>query len=320
MNTRLLCSATLSAAFSATLSATLLGAPAAPAAAAPATSAAAAALAGASAAPTPLAGVAVYLSYGKGFPISRYEPGRGFSKVGAMPMTGQFSASPDGRKVAWITDRGLVRVGDGRTAKTVAKGAAAGFPCATPVWSPDSRQVAYVRKGVSDAGQISIVGADGRGGRKAGATLGVCHLAWSAGGRYLAGYAGTTEGVYRLDLRTGKSVKVKGVGLANHVQGLSPDGAKVVVAPLSRNAPGGDGSWPGGFRPAVVDVATGRKTAIPVKGSLIGAFFLRDGRLAVRVAGRTANTLVVLDKNGRQVQRLSEPAAARRQALLQVVR
>ncbi|MEN3535922.1 hypothetical protein AAH991_12465 [Microbispora sp. ZYX-F-249] len=307
MKTRLLCAAALSTA----LSAVLAGAPAAPAAAAPA---------GASAAPKPLAGVAVYLSYGKGFPITRYEPGKGFSKLGVMPMTGQFSASPDGTKVAWITDRGEVRVGSGSTATTVAKGAAAGFPCGTPVWSPDSRSVAYVNKGNSDAGPVSIVGADGRGARKAGTTLGICHLAWSADGRYLAGYAGTTRGVYRLDVKTGKAVKVKGVDLANHVQSLSPDGAKVVVAPLSRTAPAGDGSWPGGFRPAVVDVATGKKSAIPVKGSLIGAFYLRDGRLVVRVAGRTANTLVVLDKNGRQLQSLTEPAAARRQALLQIVR
>ncbi|MEU7939654.1 hypothetical protein [Microbispora bryophytorum] len=308
MNTRPLSAAVLSTALAAALTAAL----AAPAAAA--------APAGTSARPKPLIGVAVYLSYGKGFPISRYEPGKGFTKLGAMPMTGQFSASPDGRKLAWITDRGYVRVGSGSTAATVARGAAAGFPCATPVWSPDSRRVAYVKKGNSDAGSVSVVGTDGRGGRKAGTTLGVCHLAWSADGRYLAGYAGTTEGVYRLDVRTGKAVKVKGVGLANHVQSLSPDGTKVVVAPLSRNAPGGDGSWPGGFRPAVVDVATGKKAAIPVKGSLIGAFYLRDGRLVVRVAGRAANTLVVLDKNGRQVQRLTEPAAARRQALLQIVR
>ncbi|TQS27657.1 hypothetical protein [Microbispora sp. KK1-11] len=303
MNTRLLSAAALSAVLTAALAAP----------------AAAAAPAGASAAPKPLTGVAVYLSYGKGYPVSRYEPGKGFTKLGAMPMTGQFSASPDGRKLAWITGKGYVQVGDGRTVTTAAKGAGAGAPCLTPVWSPDSRQVAYVVRADSDAGSVTVVGADGKGRKKAGTTLGVCHLAWSADGRYLAGYAGTTEGVYRLDVRTGKTVKVKGVGLANHVQSLSPDGSKVVVAPLSRNAPGGDGSWPGGFRPAVVDVATGKKAAIPVKGSLVGAFYLRDGRLVVRVAGRTANTLVVLDKNGRQVQRLTEPAAARRQALLQIV-
>ncbi|OPG02984.1 hypothetical protein [Microbispora sp. GKU 823] len=101
MNTRLLSAAALSAVLTAGL--------AAPAAAA------------ASAAPKPLTGVAVYLSYGKGYPVSRYEPGKGFTKLGAMPMTGQFSASPDGRKLAWITDAGYVQVGDGRAVTTAAK-------------------------------------------------------------------------------------------------------------------------------------------------------------------------------------------------------
>ncbi|KAA9380908.1 hypothetical protein F5972_07430 [Microbispora cellulosiformans] len=300
MNTRLLSAAVLAAAL-----------------VAPAT---AAAPAGAAAAPKPLTGAAVYLSHGKGYPISRYEPGKGFTKLGAMPMTGQFSASPDGRRIAWITGGGAVQVSDGRTVSTAAKGAGAGAPCLTPVWSPDSRQVAFLAQGQGDAQRVVVVNADGTRRRTAGSTRGVCHLAWSANGRYLAGYAGTTEGVYRFDLSTGRSVRAKGIGLANHVQSLSPDGMKVVVAPLSRDAPGGDGSWPGGFRPAIVDIVTGKKVPIPVKGSLIGAFYLPDGRLAVRVAGRAANTLVVLDANGRQLQRLAEPAAAKRQALLQIVR
>ncbi|WP_182882915.1 hypothetical protein [Microbispora sp. H10949] len=279
---------------------------------------AAAAPAGAAAAPKPLTGVAVYMSPSGS--ISRYEPGRGFAKTGTRPPIGQFSASPDGRKVAYIGEGGKVRVQIGRTVKTVAKGARYLGPCLTPAWSPDSAQVAFVTEGRGEDGRVVVVNADGTHRRTAGSTRGVCHLTWSANGRYLAGYAGTTEGVYRFDLKTGRSIKARGIGLANHVQSLSPDGMKVVVAPLSRNAPAGDGSWPEYFSPSVVDIVTGKKVPIPVKGSLIGAFYLRDGRLAVRVAGRTANTLVVLDAGGRQVQRLAEPAAAKRQALLQIVR
>lgn len=274
----------------------------------------------AASAPKPLTGVAVYLSDGQAHAISRYEPGKGFTTIGAMPATGQFSASPDGGKVAFVTAGGAVRVQSGRTVTTVAKGAAAGAPCLTPVWSPDSKQVAFLAAGQSESQRVVTVRTDGTHRRTAGATRGVCHLAWSAGGRYLAGYAGTTEGVYRFDVRTGASVRVKGVDLSNHVQSVSPDGAKVVLARLSRTAPGGDGSWPGGFRPSVVDVQTGKSVPISVKGSLIGALYLPDGRLVVRVAGRTANTLVVLDGKGRQVQRLAEPAAAKNQALLQIVR
>ncbi|MFC0861458.1 TolB family protein [Sphaerimonospora cavernae] len=276
--------------------------------------------AGAVAAPKPLAGVAVYLSYGKGYPISRYEPGRGFTKLGGAPDTFQFAASPDGEKLAWITMDGRVHVGSGRSAKVVAKGADAGAPCATPVWSPDSAHVAYLGRSNADASPLMIVKADGTGARKAGRTRGVCHLAWSGGGWRLAGYAGTTEGVYTLDLKSGRSARAKGVKLANHVQSLSPDGRKVVVHALSPAAPGGDGVWPTAFNPTIFDTVTGRRVPIPVRGTKLGAFYLEDGRLVVRVAGRAHNTLVVLDSAGRELQRLAEPARARRLGLLQIVK
>ncbi|WP_433215193.1 hypothetical protein [Microtetraspora malaysiensis] len=165
-----------------------------------------------------------------------------------------------------------------------------------------------------------VVTADGTGARKVGKTFGVCHLAWSADGRHLAGYTGTTAGVYVFDMQTGTSVRAKGIKLANHVQSLSPDGRKVVVHTLSPEDPGGDGGWPVGFRPAIVDTVTGEKVPIPVKGTKMGAFYLADGRLVVRVLGRTHNTLVVLDASGRELQRLAEPAETRNQGLLQIVR
>ncbi|WP_066949177.1 hypothetical protein [Microtetraspora fusca] len=273
-----------------------------------------------SAAPKPIEGVAVYFREGKGNPISRYEPGKGFIKIGSAPEMYQFAASPDGTRLAWITLDGKLHVGDGGTSKIVAKGAAAGGPCLTPVWSPDSAQVAYFPKSNADRSPLMVVNADGTGARKAGKTFGVCHLAWSADGRHLAGYTGTTAGVYVFDMRTGTSVRAKGIKLANHVQSLSPDGRKVVVHTLSPEDPGGDGGWPVGFTPTIVDTITGKKVPIPVKGTKMGAFYLADGRLVVRVLGRTHNTLVVLDSAGRELQRLAEPAQTRNQALLQIVR
>ncbi|MFC4530004.1 TolB family protein [Sphaerisporangium dianthi] len=272
------------------------------------------------AAPRPLAGVAVYARYDRGYIVTRYQPRKGFTRLGVAPEPGQFSASPDGEKVTWITPRGQVQVSAAGKVTTIAKGAGMGAPCLTPIWSPDSTKVAFPSAGDTDARPIVIANADGTGDRKAGTTTGVCHLAWSGDGRHLAGYTGTTEGVVRLDLRTRRSVKVKGVKLANHVQSLSPHGEKVVIHALSPADPGGDGAWPTEFRPTIVDTTIGRKVPIPVRGRLIGALYLPDGRLVVRVAGPRHNTLVVLDASGRRLQRLAEPPAARTQALLQIVR
>ncbi|WP_248961085.1 TolB family protein [Sphaerisporangium perillae] len=281
--------------------------------------AAASVLAGASVqagtAARPLTGRAVYFDYKAGkFSVDRYEPGSGFVRIGRPSDNFQFSASPDGRKLAWITVAGKVLVKDGSKITTVAK-APTGGPCATPTWSSDSKQVAFVGK----ADVVTVVNADGTGRHAAGKTTGVCHLTWSGNGRYLAGYAGTADAVYRLDLRTGRAAKAKGVKLVTHVQSLSPDGRNVIMSPPVDPGAMGDGGWPSSFTPVIVDMVTGRKVPIPVKGRLLGAFYLADGRLVVRVAGGAHHTLVVLDKQGKESQRLGEPAQAKKQGLLQIV-
>ncbi|WP_189237791.1 TolB family protein [Planomonospora parontospora] len=275
----------------------------------------------AQAAPAPLTGRGVYLGYGGGVRLAT-ESGR--TLWTDRSGFGQFSVSPDGGKVAWIDGKGRLHVsaaatGSGKAAdKVVARGAAAGGPCLTPAWSADSRRIAFPLAGGSDRLTVAVVGADGRGLGKVGATLGVCHLTWSADGRTLAGYAGSTEGVHLLDTASRTSRRVPGIRLANHVAGLSPDGRRVVVHAMGPDAEAGDGSWPAEFAPSVYDTRTGKKVALPVRGRLIGALYLRDGRLAVRVAGRTANTLVVLSPSGKRLQTLPEQPRNRRLGLLQV--
>lgn len=267
----------------------------------------------ASAATPELSGAAVYA----GSPsnqLSRYESGEWstIARPGSMP---QFAAAPDGKKAAWVTTNGRLEVRDGTRTATVVSGLQGGTPCLTPVWSADSTQVAYA---VGDT--IMAVKADGSGApRKLGGSPGVCHLAWSADGRYVAGYTGEANALYRLDVKTGKAAKAKGVKWITHVQSLSPNGRNAVVEFPANADTLGDGSWPAAFKPVVLDMVTGKRHAPAVKGKLLGALYLKDGRMVVRVAGSGHNTLVVLDAAGKEVQRVAEPARAKKQALLQVL-
>lgn len=270
--------------------------------------------ASAEAVPKPLTGTAVYGGYVNGYQISQHDPAKGWKTLGASKSAAQFAASPDGRKVAWVTIGGKLQVRENGRLRTVATGLQGGTPCLTPVWSADSTRLAYAKDET-----VTIVKADGGGATRAGATKGVCHLAWSADGRYIAGYTGEANGVYRLDVKTGRAVKAKGIKLATHVQSLSPDGRNAVVEFPANPDTLGDGSWPTAFKPVVVDLVTGRKLPVAVKGTLIGALYLPDGRLVVRVQGPAHHTLVVLDRAGKEVQRVEEDAKAKTLGLLQVV-
>lgn len=257
-----------------------------------------------------------------GLVFYRYEKGVAVHSPYARQIVdpnGQFSVSPDGRKIAYIDLKGRVHVKTDAADKVVASGAVAGTPCATPAWSPDGAKVAYALMSTEGSAPIAIVGAEGKGRKTVGRTYGVCHLAWSGNGRFLAGYTGTTDGVHLLDVRSGKSRKAKGIGGANHVQSLSPDGRKVVYQALKPTAEGGDGTWPLWYTPRIVDTVTGKRVVPPVKGTLIGAMYLHDGRLAVRVKGATRNTIVVLDRGLKVVRKIAEPAVYRTYGLLRVL-
>ncbi|MEQ4722005.1 hypothetical protein [Nonomuraea sp. B19D2] len=276
----------------------------------------------ASAAPTPDLSGAVYAGFGN--QLTRYTNGE-WSTLAQVGATPQFAASPDGTKAAWVTEEGDLRVREGDRTTTLARGLQGGTPCLTPVWSADSSRVAYPAQG----DVIMAAKADGSAApQELGTSPGVCHLAWSADGRYLAGYNTQGDGLYRLDAKTGQSIPAKGVKYINHVQSLSPDGRKAVVSFPESPQTLGDGTWPASFKPVVLDIATGRKQRPAVKGKQIGAFYLPDGRLVVRTAGARGqsgtgnpahNSLVVLDNTGQPVERIAEPSKARRQALLQVL-
>ncbi|MEV8630463.1 hypothetical protein AB0395_02290 [Streptosporangium sp. NPDC051023] len=263
---------------------------------------------------------AVFFGYKSGgVEVVTQQGGLSRLSVGGGTFVGQFSAAPDGTKVAWVDSQSRLHVKSASGDKVIAKNAAYGGPCLTPAWSADGRRVAYVVKGTATAATVALVGSAGGTPVTAGKTVGVCHLAWSADGRSLAGYAGDTKGVYLLNTASHVSTKVPGIKLANHVDGLSPNGDRVVVNALGPNAEGGDGSWPTAYTPSLYNTKTGKKITIPVRGTLIGARFLTDGTLVVRVKGKSFNTWVVLDPDTYKVsQRVSEIGQAKNLGLLNV--
>ncbi|GAA3685550.1 hypothetical protein GCM10022224_057890 [Nonomuraea antimicrobica] len=261
-----------------------------------------------------LSGAAVYAS-GSGDRLSRYADGEWSTLVKSEAMA-QYTVSPDGKKVAWVSSGGRLQIRQGGRTMTLVSGLQAGTPCLTPAWSADSAKVAYPQSG----GTIMSVKADGTGApHRLGTSPGVCHLAWSADGRYLAGYTGEANALYRLDTRTAESAPVKGVKWITHVQSLSPNGRHAIVEFPQQPGTLGDGTWPTAFKPVVLDMVTGKRRTPAVKGRLLGAFYLADGRMVVRVAGEEHNTLVVLGTDGKELQRVAEPARAKKQALLQVL-
>jgi hypothetical protein len=284
------------------------------------------------AAPTPdLSGAAVYAAAGN--QLSRYTAAGEWHPLASFGAA-QFAASPDGTKAAWITESGNLNIRARGKTSTIVSGLQGSTPCLTPVWSADSTKVAYP----SANGTINAVRADGSNApRKLGVSKGVCHLAWAANGRYLAGYTTTGDALYRLDTKTGKTVMVKNVKSITHVQSLSPNGTKAVVALPEGAQALGTRTWPTTFKPVIVEIPSGKRQKLPAKGNAIGAYYLPDGRLVMRMAaprtqpghaaahaaghaaGHAHNTLVVFDSAGNEIQRLAEPAKAKDQALLQIV-
>ncbi|MFF4620287.1 TolB family protein [Nonomuraea jabiensis] len=276
------------------------------------------------AAPTPdLTGAAVYAAAGN--QLSRYTAAGEWHALASFGAT-QFAASPDGSKAAWITESGNLNIRERGKTSTIVSGLQGSAPCLTPVWSADSTKVAYP----SANGTINAVRADGSSApRKLGVSKGVCHLAWAGNGRYLAGFTSTGDALYRLDAKTGKTVMVKGVKGITHVQSLSPDGSKAIVAFPEGTQALAARTWPTTFKPVILAIPSGKRQKLPAKGNAIGAYYLPDGRLVLRMAaartqprqaaGHAHNTLVVFDSAGNELQRLAEPPKAKNQALLQVV-
>jgi TolB protein len=95
-----------------------------------------------------------------------------------------------------------------------------------PAWSPDGRQIAFIRRG-----SVFVVGADGRGGRRLTRGTGASWPAWSPDGRRIA----YTEGrdLFTVTVATRRLTRLtrsRRPWIANFTPAYSPDGRTIAFS------------------------------------------------------------------------------------------
>jgi TolB protein len=229
--------------------------------------------------------------------------------------------SPDGRRIAYVTDasRLVVANADGRDARTLRSDVlTAGFG---PTWSSDSTTV--------------LIGLDGGSGKVRIGTLRVADRTFTPLSKRITGIHPrlTPDGrrVFYSDGRCailsakvdgtgGKRVPVLGLdndssvnprGLrACDIVSLNRDGSRMTVDLHKGNDTDGDigGST---VANAVVDTATGKVVALPVRGTVIAALYRPDGTLLVRTLSAGKRTLTLFSPTLAVLARMAEPAAVK---------
>jgi len=278
--------------------------------------------------------------------IARILPGRLFYRSNTSPVqiyawdggtvakilqpldTSWFTAriSPDGRKLAWVSDDDQLLVANIDGSGGIRKVLDNVHPvCSEPVWTADSRRViARPRRAAGGGLTVEELGyVDVDSGSFQPIEVRGCHPTLAPGDAYLA-TASTGVRVARADGTSSRVVPVLGSddpkinpegARTGDIHSLSPDGNLLICSLRTGDQPSGDGVLDP-FANAVIDTRTGKQVALPVAGQLINAVFLTDGSLLARLQGSTRNELVLISKDWKVVDRLQEPADLKHRPLL----
>jgi TolB protein len=248
------------------------------------------------------------------------------TKLGAANWT--TSVSPDGRRLAWITEHGKLMVADanGKGAKQLrAKVANAGWG---PEWAPDNRRLVIADQKVTSTSTYEYPGVFDTRTKKFTrfpAKLDAVHIHFAGNGKKIA----FATGECRLKTANANGTHVRpvpGFGTDNdqvNPKGLyacepvsvSPDAGRVAVWLHKKHEPAGDITGDV-VANGVVDTKTGKVVKLPVKGKVSAVLFNTDGSLVVRSTSAGKTTLTLLSAKLKVLRRAGEPAAARKLDLI----
>ncbi|MBL7257342.1 PD40 domain-containing protein [Paractinoplanes lichenicola] len=251
--------------------------------------------------------------------VVRMSPGQGSAEVVLANAPSSVGISPDGYRIAYVSDGKLLVNESGGESKQVATDVVAADQA--PVWSPEGSRllVATSAPGVLDleSGAITPL-PDGLASGQ--------HFRWSGDGSTLV-YATSYCGLKVADGDAGTSTSVPVLGDKQPQD--NPDGL-AACKPTSVDATGrrvtvplqttGQSTTGTDTADAVVDTATGDLEVLPVAGTVVGAVFDPDGNLLVRTEHDGKRLLSLFDSSNTLRVQAKEPPSVRGLDLLAYTR
>ncbi|MBU2667525.1 hypothetical protein KOI35_28830 [Actinoplanes bogorensis] len=267
-----------------------------------------------------LPGHVFYTGRGSNPDVVRMSPGRGRSQVVLSNAPSSVGISPDGLRIAYVTDGKLmVNSSDGEV-KQVASDVQASSQA--PVWSPEGGRLlvaAASSPGVLDleSGAITALPEPLASGQ---------HFRWSGDGSTLV-YATSYCGLKVAGSEDGTSASVPVLGdrqlqdnpdelAACKPTSVDATGRRVTV-PLQST---GESTTGTDTADAVVDTATGDLAVLPVAGTVVGAVFDPEGNLLVRTENDGKTMLSLFDSGNALKVQAEEPSSVRGLDLLAYTR
>ncbi|TDC84121.1 hypothetical protein E1193_06900 [Micromonospora sp. KC606] len=263
--------------------------------------------------------------------LRSWRPGQKPQDLAALPQVAALanaSVSPDGQRVAWVDPEraATLFVADVDGSRKRALTRHVDQYCVTPTWSPDSRHLLF--RAADPMGNPERFGVLDTRGRKAPVRWWdtepqACHALWSADGRTIAMNSATGVTMFGPDGSSPRPVPhLSGPApwRSTHVASLSPDGTRIA---LLRTRPNGQVGDIGRMLTvnAVLQTRTGREVTLPTEGrELRQVFFRPDGSMVLRVRAGAGFALLLVNRGGRHVAVVTEPAGLRTWQIVAVTR